>query len=271
VASAKKPVPRQSIAFGPQSVVLEKGLLAALATLLGGLRPDAAGLAARRRGGGAGHAADRVAARVERPNASPARPRRGRGALRGAVSRPHRAADRRGERARLARGARSDADAASGLRLLPRLGYAIVDARLERDREARLWRCFVAERDGRRLRVCERIEEAHGLAFTDASSWFWAAQLGRSSGPWQAITVADAAREHAVKTVDSATRDASLAAPQRARDRALVRAVALVFVALLAIGRRRRRGACSPPRSTPCVPRPATGRCGRRSVRSACR
>ena len=70
------------------------------------------------------------------------------------------------------------------------LGYRIVDARLERDREARLWRCFVAERDGRRLRVCERIEDAQGLAFTDASSWFWAAQLGRSTGPWQAITVA---------------------------------------------------------------------------------
>ena len=70
------------------------------------------------------------------------------------------------------------------------LGYRVVDARLERDAQARLWRCFVAERDGRRVRVCERIEDARGLAFTDASAWFWAAQLGRSTGPWQAITVA---------------------------------------------------------------------------------
>lgn len=70
------------------------------------------------------------------------------------------------------------------------LGYRIAGARLERDAQARLWRCFVAERDGRRVRVCERIEDAGGQGYTDASSWFWAAQLGRSHGPWQAITVA---------------------------------------------------------------------------------
>lgn len=70
------------------------------------------------------------------------------------------------------------------------LGYRIAEARLERDAEARLWRCFVAARDGRRVRVCERIEDAAGGSFTDASSWFWAAQLGRSTGPWHAITVA---------------------------------------------------------------------------------
>jgi len=40
------------------------------------------------------------------------------------------------------------------------------------------------------VRVCERIEDARGLAFTDASAWFWAAQLGRSTGPWRAVTVA---------------------------------------------------------------------------------
>jgi hypothetical protein len=72
------------------------------------------------------------------------------------------------------------------------LGFRIVGARLEADAQARLWRCFVAERDGQRLRVCERIVDAHGQAYTDASSWFWAAQLGQSSGPWQAITTARA-------------------------------------------------------------------------------
>ena len=70
------------------------------------------------------------------------------------------------------------------------LGYRIENAQLERDNAARLWRCFVAERDGRRTRVCERIVDAQGQAFTDASSWFWAAQLGQSTGPWQAITLA---------------------------------------------------------------------------------
>jgi hypothetical protein len=70
------------------------------------------------------------------------------------------------------------------------LGYRIDSARLERDAQQRLWRCFVASRHGQRLRVCERIVDADGQAFTDASSWYWAAQLGRSAGPWQAITTA---------------------------------------------------------------------------------
>ena len=70
------------------------------------------------------------------------------------------------------------------------LGYRIEQARLERDADALLWRCFIAERDGRRTRVCERIVDANGASFTDASSWYWAAQLGRSTGPWRAITTA---------------------------------------------------------------------------------
>ena len=72
------------------------------------------------------------------------------------------------------------------------LGYRILQAQLERDAQQRLWRCFVAEREGRQTRVCERIVDAQGQAFTDASSWFWAAQLGQSTGPWQAITTARA-------------------------------------------------------------------------------
>lgn len=73
------------------------------------------------------------------------------------------------------------------------LGYAIERAGLERDAQQRLWRCFEAQgRDGRRLRVCERIEAEDGASFIDPSSWFWAAALGQSSGPWQAITVVEA-------------------------------------------------------------------------------
>jgi hypothetical protein len=71
------------------------------------------------------------------------------------------------------------------------LGYRIEQARLERDREARLWRCFEAQRGrGQTLRVCERIVGADGVAFTDTSAWYWAAASGRSQGPWQAVTVA---------------------------------------------------------------------------------
>lgn len=72
------------------------------------------------------------------------------------------------------------------------LGYRIEHTRLQREADARLWRCFVAERDGERLRVCERIVDADDQDFVDASSWFWAATLGRSSGPWRAMTRVEA-------------------------------------------------------------------------------
>lgn len=68
------------------------------------------------------------------------------------------------------------------------IGWQVQSARLVRDDEAALWRCFEATRDGRRVRVCERIVDAQGHAFTDTSAWFWAASLGRSQGPWRAVT-----------------------------------------------------------------------------------
>jgi len=73
------------------------------------------------------------------------------------------------------------------------LGYRIERAQLEHDARRRLWRCFEAiAPDAGRLRVCERIEATDGGAFTDASSWFWAAALGQSSGPWRAVTLVEA-------------------------------------------------------------------------------
>ncbi len=86
------------------------------------------------------------------------------------------------------------------------LGFRISNTRLERmattpvpqeapdttQQPAQLKRCFEAERDGERLRVCERIVGDDGSAFTDASAWFWAASLGQSRGPWQAITEVEA-------------------------------------------------------------------------------
>ncbi len=70
------------------------------------------------------------------------------------------------------------------------LGYRIDQARLERDAQQRMWRCFSASRKkGQTLRVCERIVDAEGMAFTDTSAWYWAAAAGRSKGPWQATTM----------------------------------------------------------------------------------
>jgi hypothetical protein len=68
------------------------------------------------------------------------------------------------------------------------LGYRIEQTQLQAEADQRLWRCFVAERGGERLRVCERIVDAEDQGFVDASSWFWAAALGRSTGPWRAMT-----------------------------------------------------------------------------------
>jgi hypothetical protein len=73
------------------------------------------------------------------------------------------------------------------------IGWRIETTRLEREGadnndDSALWRCFEASRDGQRVRVCERIVDAQGRAFTDTSAWFWAASLGRSAGPWQAVT-----------------------------------------------------------------------------------
>ena len=53
-----------------------------------------------------------------------------------------------------------------------------------------LWRCFMAEKNGQRLRVCEQLQDASGQVFTDTSAWYWSASLGQSKGPWQSITVA---------------------------------------------------------------------------------
>ena len=70
------------------------------------------------------------------------------------------------------------------------LGYSIAAQQLRQDESDHLWRCFEALRAGQRMHVCERIVDADGAGFTDASAWYWAALLGQSHGPWQAITVA---------------------------------------------------------------------------------
>ena len=71
------------------------------------------------------------------------------------------------------------------------IGWQVGAATLVRDGasdSALLWRCFEASHAGQRARVCERIVDARGQVFTDTSAWFWAASLGQSPGPWQAVT-----------------------------------------------------------------------------------
>jgi hypothetical protein len=68
------------------------------------------------------------------------------------------------------------------------IGWQVGKTQLVSDGEAALWRCFEATHAGQRVRVCERIVDAQGHQFADTSAWFWAASLGRSKGPWQAVT-----------------------------------------------------------------------------------
>ncbi len=70
------------------------------------------------------------------------------------------------------------------------LGYRIRNEQLEVQADRARWRCFVAQRGARQVRVCEHIEDAQGQGFTDASAWYWAALAGQSHGPWKATTVA---------------------------------------------------------------------------------
>lgn len=73
------------------------------------------------------------------------------------------------------------------------LGWELEPGPLLVDDRGRRWSAWTARRDGRVMRVRQRIEDAAGRGFTDASSWFWAAALGRTRGPWTAWTVAEPA------------------------------------------------------------------------------
>jgi hypothetical protein len=73
------------------------------------------------------------------------------------------------------------------------IGYSLSEIKLRQRKDA-TWLCFVASKNGSREQICERVESlADGSSFTDTSSWFWAAALGKSKGPWRAITVREAA------------------------------------------------------------------------------
>ncbi len=69
-------------------------------------------------------------------------------------------------------------------------GYKIKPVPIRRDSEGRLWGCVIAKRGEKRLRVCEIVFDENGSSWSDVSSWYWAAVLNRTKGPWWAMTVA---------------------------------------------------------------------------------
>ena len=54
--------------------------------------------------------------------------------------------------------------------------------------------CFIARRGGRAFLVCEQMGDGEGRSWPDISSWYWAALLGASKGPWLASLTVEAVR-----------------------------------------------------------------------------
>ena len=73
-------------------------------------------------------------------------------------------------------------------------GYRIEPLPLQRVGEQR-WSRFRATRGAQVLEVRERISDRTDGQWSDVSAWYWAALLGRSQGPWWAVTVAQRAGE----------------------------------------------------------------------------
>lgn len=74
------------------------------------------------------------------------------------------------------------------------IGYRIAPVPMARGSDGALSSCVEARRDGRVLRICERIVARDGGTFPDVSSWYWPALLGRSAGPWLATTSVERVR-----------------------------------------------------------------------------
>lgn len=73
------------------------------------------------------------------------------------------------------------------------LGYKATPLPAKRDAKGIIWSCSLARRGAESLRVCEHLTSADGQSFSDTSAWYWSALLGRSQGPYWAVTTAEAA------------------------------------------------------------------------------
>lgn len=69
-------------------------------------------------------------------------------------------------------------------------GYTIRPLPLWVDSDGITWGCMEAKRGSEVFKVYERVFDDSGQAWTDISAWYWAAVLGKTNGPWWAVTVA---------------------------------------------------------------------------------
>ena len=68
-------------------------------------------------------------------------------------------------------------------------GFTVTALPIRVDREGARWSCISAIKAEERLTSCERIFDSNGESFSDVSAWYWHALLGKSTGPWWAVTV----------------------------------------------------------------------------------
>jgi len=68
------------------------------------------------------------------------------------------------------------------------LGYTVKPGPIFASADGSHWGTTSAQHGSEQLRVRERIVDSVGHEWTDVSAWFWSAALGRSAGPWWAVT-----------------------------------------------------------------------------------
>lgn len=71
------------------------------------------------------------------------------------------------------------------------LGYQITAQRPDLAGQYPGWKSFLARRGEECLAVKFLIIDEHGNRWQEVSAWYWAATLGRSKGPWWAVTIAE--------------------------------------------------------------------------------
>jgi hypothetical protein len=69
-------------------------------------------------------------------------------------------------------------------------GYDVVPQPIFVDSDGLQWGSMLATRNGRTMRIRERIHDGAGGGWTDVSAWYWSA-LFNENGPWWAVTVAE--------------------------------------------------------------------------------
>ena len=68
-------------------------------------------------------------------------------------------------------------------------GYEVSESKIRNDGDGTQWRCFAARLGEHERSVCEQLRDLEGAHFTDVSSWYWSATLGRTAGPWLVTTI----------------------------------------------------------------------------------